>query len=1045
MADPNELIDIDDEAEDDPAAVQDQSDPNGTPQPDVWRQSVADFYQLDVDASVFWLQIGPKPLIVDASQIYMGTGPDSGEVMDLLIDPSGASDKNIFIATDDGGVWNSIDGGLTWGPTTDQMLSLSMGAIAMDPANPQVLYAGTGNPFDSGNAFTKGVGVYRSTDGGLTWSIVDGGFFGTIFANATISKIVSPIPDCLLVATNKGLFRSVDGGRNFGANAPSFNDRKPVMAGNICCLFLDTATPAAVAYAGVAGNSLDAAGNPLPAASVGLFKSTNAGITFPTNLFSSPGAPALPYALFVAAQSTNDGAVANNAVLYVSVQNNTAVGAGPTVGAYVGFFRSIDSGAHWTPRPSLGGVAAVNGFKGTKFGAFTVGVDPLNSKRVYAGFQQLWLSIDGGNTFAGASITSSKVHWDNHAIAFSPAAHRPAAAPTTLYTGTDGGIASTADGGLHWKPLNSGIATNLFRGIDIGTGSAANNAYTYGGTQDTGTCGHRPTDNPGEWHAGINGDGWLVAVDPTDPKIVYGFDDQLFIKTINAGATWVTSRAPAAVGIGLTNPQPDTQRAIAIDKTGAVAATRVVYVSEGLKLYKSIDAGVHFAVTTLAPTAIANNYITCIVTTSALANLVWAGVADGTVHCSLDGGTTWDAAPFSTKPGGTVIPVGRVNHIAIDPQNTQRVAVVYGGFSMIHAKYRTRHVFLTLDGGATWSDVSGTDGNGPAGNLPDLRLRSVVFDKSAAPSAIVVAGDAGVLRSTDATITGTGDNAVGSATWKIYGAGLPTVCCNSLAIDNSVNPPVLRVGTYGRSCYEVTRPTGPFYSADVSLGFGFVPVGQSVTLPFYVYNCGNAALVISAITPVGTAPITLGANPAIPVTINPAATQAFQVTFAPTAAGNSFIAFKIDTNDPGVATYFISASGTGVTTGLAPRLATNPISTILFGTVTVGNNRTVPVDLLNVCTAILNIASINPTGGSGDVTLNPAPAFPIAILPGAKTNVTFQFSPSGAGPISTVFAVVSDDPSSPQSLKASGTGFLASVGFFKKILVFLGLAHLQNP
>lgn len=1081
MANPIRKTEPSDVGESGPAFLLDHSDPAGVPRPDVWRQAVADFYQLDLDASVLWSQIGPAPLIVDGDQIFMGTGPDSGEVTDIVIDPTGTTDTLIYITTDDGGIWKTSTGGTTWRPLTDQMLSISMGAIGMDPGNPQILYGGSGNLFDGGGAFTKGAGIYRSGDGGLTWAIVDGGYFATIFANVGITRIVCPVPDCLLVATNVGLYRSVDAGRNFGANTPNFDDRQPVVPGKICCLLLDSATPASTVYCGVAGTSTDSSGNPLP--NLGLLKSTNAGITFPTNLFSDPTAPQLPYGSFVVAQSAFDRATANSSVIYVSVQTTLANGT-PT---YVGLFRSNNSGSTWAQLNNLLAVASKNfpndtnnaGFTQTDYD-LTLGVDPVNSLRVYAGFQQLWISVDGGVTFQPAPLTSSKVHWDNHAIVFSPTTHRPAAPaapaaipPTVMYTGTDGGIATSPDGGQTWNPINNLIATNLFRGIDIGkgatdTGKGIPNKFTYGGCQDTGTSGHRPTDVTGGWHAGINGDGWLVAVDPSDPTIVYGFDDQFFIKTTDAGATWkATYNSPVVIGIGLTNPQPSFARAIALEMTGVNSAARTLYVSEGSALLKSTDSGLNFTPTPLAPA----QFITCIVTTSAAGQLIWAGSFDGAVHCSLDGGATWDVAPLNTTPGGAGIPMGPVNHIAIDPTTTQRIAAVYGGVSGIHAKFRTRHIFLSLDGGATWSDVSGTDGNGPVGNLPDLPLRSVVFDTSATPAAIVVAGDAGVLRSTDAAVTGAGATAVGTATWKIYGAGLPMVCCNSLAIDNSVAPPVLRVGTYGRSCYEVTRPTGPSFASDNNLAFGVVATGQSVTLPFYVYNCGNASLDISATSIVGPGPFTFGAAPAVPVSIAAGATQAFQITFAPTTTGDDFVLLELSTNDPSQATVMISASGTGVNTGLLPRIAINPVASVGsattpnsgtgvntnrnliqiltpnpfagagFGTVTTGTNRTITVQLFNVGTAALNIASINLTNGSPNFSLNPAPAFPIAVAPGAESDITLQFAPSGSGALAAEFTIVSDDPHSPLKLTASGTGIQATSGFWTQFLTQLGLGH----
>lgn len=1031
MADLVRQIDPSDVGESGPDFLLDHTDPSGTPRPDVWRQAVADFYQLDVDASVLWTQIGPAPLVVDGDPFHMGAGPDSGEVTDILIDPSGAADQTIYVTTDDGGVWQTKDGGTNWTPLTDQMFTISMGAIGMDPSNPNILYGGSGNLFDGGSAFTKNAGIYRSADAGLTWSIVDGGYFGTIFNNMGINRIVCPAPDTLLVATNVGLFRSVDGGRNFGANPGAFNDRKPVLAGKICTLLLDTDSPASTVYAGVAG--------------VGLMMSTNAGISFPINLFSNAGAPAAgSYNSFVVAQSAFDGTTVNNDVFYASVQNTLA---GNQV--YVGLYKSVDGGNQWTgPLPSLFGVAGLNDQPNTIpgwtpqfwFGQtnydLTIGVDPLDSKRVYAGFQQLWLSTDGGANFLAKAVTDSQVHWDNHALVFSPATHRGTSAPTTLYTGTDGGIATSNDGGQSFKCINGQIATNLFRGIAMGK---SNNAYTYGGCQDTGTCGHRPGDAAGQWHAGINGDGGLVAVDPNDPTTVYGFDGLFFIKTTNAGAKWAgTFEVPSTIGKSLKNPPaPANARAIALDQNGANPAARTVYVSEANLLYQSTDSGLTF--TPLAPPPPTD--ILCIVTSAAAAGTVWVGTRDGSVHKSLDSGATWDAAPLVTTPGGAGVFIGPVNHIAVDAAKPQRVAVVYGGVSGIHSKFKTRHIFLSEDGGATWNDVSGTDGAGPVGNLPDLPLRSVVFDISTAPSALIVAGDSGVLRSIDAAITGTGDSAVGSATWKIYGAGLPMVCCNSLAIDNSVNPAILRVGTYGRSCFEVSHPTGPVFAIDSNLAFGTVAVGTSVTLTCYVYNCGNATLTVSSTSIVGTAPFAFESTPALPVDINPGSTQSFQVTFTPSAPGDVFVMLEFNTNDATQATRLIPASGTGVNTGLLPRLASNPIQSIGFGSVTTGTDRSIPVQLFNVGTAPLNISGINLVSGSNDFSLSPAPTFPIVIPPGGEVDATFKFTPSAGGPITANFDVLWDDPNFTLTLSASGTGVLPSASFWTKLLQTLGLGH----
>ena len=187
--------------------------------------------------------IGPQPLRVDPpgpncncgdTLQFQGNGPDSGEVVDIAIDPRGTSDQTLYIATNDGGVWKSTDAGQTWRTTMDPLPSLSMGAVALDPGNPDIVYAGTGNPFDGAGpglgdpAFDQllrtGVGIYKSVDAGQTWLQV-----GTsVLTGKLINRIVLPASGVLVVATTSGLFRSVDGGQSFGANPPLFNDGNPI-------------------------------------------------------------------------------------------------------------------------------------------------------------------------------------------------------------------------------------------------------------------------------------------------------------------------------------------------------------------------------------------------------------------------------------------------------------------------------------------------------------------------------------------------------------------------------------------------------------------------------------------------------------------------------------------------------------------------------------------------------------------------------------------------------------------------------------------------
>ncbi len=1004
--------------------LRNHSDPTGVPSSDLWRQGMLDFAQLDVDASVLWIPIGPAPLLIDAQKNWQGTGPNSGEVTDIAIDPNGSADNVIYISTNDGGIWKTEDGGSSWSQKMDDLLSLSMGAVAIDASSPaiqRVIYAGTGNMYDGGRAFNKGIGIYRSPDDGGTWSIVDGGPFATIFAGLSINDIEVIAADTLLVATDKGLFRSVDGGQNFGSNDPAFDNRQPVLPGLITCILPDAADPAHVVFACVS--------------TVGVMKSIDGGKTFPTTLLG-PATPGL-------------GASFNNVQLAQSEKNPTVLYAivqyspgSPNPDILRGLYQSMTGGTSWTLLANIISVASTDGFGQTAYD-MTLGIDPQvavtnapNAGLIYVGFQELWRSSDGGQNFQGIACTANQVHWDNHVLCFSPPGNRPAAKPTPIYIGTDGGIAKSVDGGTTWAPINGNIGSNLFRGIDIGRGSLANNAYTFGGMQDTGTAGHGPADGPTQWHAGIDGDGYLVAVDPVNPQFVYGFDDWLFIKSTNGGATWATNgdAVPPPIGKNLPIPPPTASmvRAIALEQNGVDTAHRIVYVGILNNLYQSTDSGVTFGTSSILNVGPNSTYhILAIATTAKDSNRVWVGVNDGTVHYSADAGSSWDQGSFQTQPGGT----GMVTGIAIDPVTPDRVAIVYDGSSGIHSKFRTRRVFLTTDSGVTWNDVSGTDGNGPIGNLPDLPMHSVVFDKSVSPPALIVASDAGVMRSIDISVTG--GNV--TATWKLYGVGLPTVCCNSLAIDNLPSTPLLRVGTYGRSCFEASHPTGPRLYVSSSLGFGVVPnaPGSKGTLPIYLYNCGSAPLTLTAINVISSTNFTLNPPPTFPITIDPGKTQTVTLVYAPTAVADDTALLNIVSNDPS-SPAVVTVSGRGAAPG-KPRLATNPANKTSFGAASA--DRSLTLQFFNVGTADLQITGIDRTGSS-DFSLDPAPTFPITITAGAENDLTIKYHPTSNGIAKAAFQITATDSPTAHEFDVSGTGANISSSNWVTVLEYIGVGLL---
>jgi hypothetical protein len=323
----------------------------------------------------------------------------------------------------------------------------------------------------------------------------------------------------LLVATNSGLFLSVDGGQNFGNNSPTFNNTNPVLGGLIGDLRLDT-TVANTVRAAVAAS--------------GIFVSTDGGQTWPTNLFSNPGAPTANVGFITFAQSTNP----DDTMLYASVADSRAQTSPPIRDPfpYLGLWVSADTGANWTAKQRDAGSP---GNKCQCGYDQTIGVDPATATTVYLGFQEAWVSTNSGTKFT--KVGDTQIHFDHHALVFSPASH-PTAPPTQWYDGNDGGISVTADGGTTFSNIQgvfpNALATNLFRGMDIGRGSPTNNMFSYGGQQDTGTNEFRPPFTNLTWHLGIDGDGGMVAVEPTNPMVTLGTRGGGAIQTTDGGATW---------------------------------------------------------------------------------------------------------------------------------------------------------------------------------------------------------------------------------------------------------------------------------------------------------------------------------------------------------------------------------------------------------------------------------------------------------------------------------------------------------------------------
>lgn len=713
------------------------ADESGAVRADLFRASLAHFGQLTVVSPGPWLQIGPAPASVNTYIAGNGQmpGPNTGSVLDMAIDPSGDTDQIVYAVSNDGGLWKTTDGGSTWLPLTDGLATLSFGAVALDPSSPGTVYAGTGSIFNNG--YFKGIGVYQSTDGGTTWALMTG---SSVLNGIGINKMLVPSSGVLLVASQQGLWRCSD-----GITFTQITMGSNITGQYITDLDMNPGTTSPI-WACVDGQ--------------GIFVSTDQGATFPTNLWTASNGAPTSYSFI------SLGVSADGNTMYANV-------ASPGLGVY----KSIDAGQTWSditanvinPANFTRGGNTLPSWRQTLSPQLTydqtLGVDPQNADWVYMGFQDLWLSKDGGTTWTDvtydATYTTELMHVDHHALVFSPPSHRSAGAPTQLWVGNDGGIWNSSNAGSTWINCNGTRATNLFRCIDTGRG-ASNNAYTYGGMQDTGTAAGNSA-NGNTWAEWGGGDGGAVAVDPNNGQVAYGLWGNV-IYTSNGGGScnWSTVSPPLPGYVDL-----------------AVDASSNVYLAGQTTLYQSTDSGANFT-----PFFTATQNISSIAVSLSDTSIVWLSLDDGSVTVvSISQGIA--TGQNYTIPGAIA---GQVPSLAISPVNANFAVAVFPGYS--GQTVLSQHVFLSCDGGATWQDISG----GHAGLcVPDMPLYAAAVDTNSAPPSIYVASDLGVMRSTD----------LGNS-WYQLGADLPNVHTTALAIDTMVNPSLLKVGTYGRSTWQIT-------------------------------------------------------------------------------------------------------------------------------------------------------------------------------------------------------------------------------------------------
>jgi photosystem II stability/assembly factor-like uncharacterized protein len=601
-----------------------------------WPDVIARDQTNDISAgATAWTAIGPAPI----------AGGFAGRTSSVAVHPDDPA--TIYIGAAQGGVWKTTDGGATWVALTDKECSLAMGSIALDPANPQIVYAGTGELHFSGDSY-YGCGVLRSTDGGASWTQLGASVFDTNSGGARVGRIVidptsagSTSATTVYAATSSGFFRSQNSGLAWTRT----------LEGVSTDVAVDPVNPSNV-YVAI-GSTVGGMAN-------GIYKSTDRGATFTRLSNGLPG--------------TNIGRIALSlspstpAVVYAAIQD--AFGEGGSDGQLLGIWKTLDAGATWTK------LAAAGADCGSQcWYDLVIAADPLNSSTVYFGGVLLYRSDDGGGQFRNITRT---IHVDQHTIAFDPTN------PATVFIGNDGGIFRTNNRGTSWTSLNTNLAiTQFYPGIST---DPFNPNVVIGGTQDNGTLQFSGTDL---WDVVLGGDGGFTAIDYIDATRSWAETQWTPSSGFSGPRLRVGSNpfsAPMTTGIDLSD------RALFIPPLVLDRTDPNVLYFGTFRLYRTVDGGNLWTPLTGDLTR-GTGRVSAIAPAASDPSTIYVGTNDGNLHVSRDNG-----ASFALRTTG--LPNRAVTDIAVNGLDPAVAIAVVSGFG-------TGHVFRTTNFGLTWADISG--------------------------------------------------------------------------------------------------------------------------------------------------------------------------------------------------------------------------------------------------------------------------------------------------------------------------------------------------
>lgn len=603
-------------------------------------------------------------MLEDVDWALSGPTNIEGRITALAIHPT--NENIVYAGAANGGLWISTDFCQSWFGIFDHQNTASIGAIAIDPQHPGTLYCGTGEA-NSLRSYYPGSGVYKSTDGGMSWALIgldDSYSIGQIAINPMNPAVVyvAAVGSLRKPTSQRGIFKSTDGGTTWQQNL--------FVADSVGAIdvVVDPADPSRV-FAAMWERTRREDYIKYGGSMTALYRSTNGGDTwdvvnggFPSNestlgrisLDISRNHPNVMYALTAYASGTSRG-----------------------------LYRSTDAGVTWT----LINASVASSSSYAWFNRICK-VHPFNPSTVYCGGLDMQKSTNGGSTFSYLDES----HVDQHAVAFS------LSDSNRVVIGNDGGIDYSTNRGLTWFHSESLPITQFYAG-EI---SPHDPDVILGGTQDNGTV-RTLTGSLDDWYDIYYGDGFVCRIDHQTPSRVYAsYQYGGLGYSVDGGSSF----SDGTNGLDLTYTNWMTP--YTMDKHVAqtlYAGTSAIYKStDGMASWTAISPDLSEPHIQLMGT------ITTIDVSASDPQVIYCGTDNARVWVTTDGGDNWDEI-------SDTLPRRWVTRVTIHPDSANVCYVTLSGYKV---DTTGSHIYRTEDFGGTWTSI--------AGDLPDAPVNDILID-----------------------------------------------------------------------------------------------------------------------------------------------------------------------------------------------------------------------------------------------------------------------------------------------------------------------------